>query len=668
MCRGTVPLYVYFPCSAAGPGAGGVGGGLAGRVGFVPVRITPDQKRIFAARMRDGWSIKECADAAGVSYAWGKAYHAGLRNSAGATWREVREGLVERSGPRRLGDLSGEARRALENIAFFAERYFGAPVMPWQLEATDLIVRLLDTPEDEFVVINCPPGSGKSTFFTKIVPAWLTARRRHIRGMIGSASMTMAQQYVGELRDILGSPVPLSQPPEAIRRGYAVDPVGCLAEDFGKFKHDDKRWAREAFFVAQVDDRHFSAKEPTWQAFGRGSTFIGSRVDFCIWDDLYDPEQMRSSDARQQLRDWWVRVAESRLEPGGLLVLQGQRLDPEDIYRFALDSKKFVFDAEGEPVGDPVPKYHHVKFKAHYDELCRGAETHRLSSPPYPVGCLLFPKRLPWSKLAAIRENSPEEFETVYQQEDSAPGGVLVDRLWVRGGRGEDGAEFPGCWDLDRGGCELPEGVSPPVVSVVSIDPSPTRFWAWEWWCYLPDVDLRFLMDLRREKMTVDDCLKFDVVAGRFSGLMEDWQARSVELGWPVSHWIFEQNAAARFFSSADHVKRWASSRSTLIVPHDTNRNKSDPRLGVPSIAQHWKFGRVRLPGRPNDPGRLAALRLVDEVTRYRLDGRSTHTDDCVMAQWFFEWNLPNLVVSGVRNPQLWRPSWLRAAPGGPAR
>jgi len=47
---------------------------------------------------------------------------------------------------------------------------------------------------------------------------------------------------------------------------------------------------------------------------------------------------------------------------------------------------------------------------------------------------------------------------------------------------------------------------------------------------------------------------------------------------------------------------------------------------------------------------------LIDEVTKYP-HGR---TDDCVMAQWFFEWNLPDVTPKGAYNAApVWRPSWV---------
>jgi hypothetical protein len=84
---------------------------------------------------------------------------------------------------------------------------------------------------------------------------------------------------------------------------------------------------------------------------------------------------------------------------------------------------------------------------------------------------------------------------------------------------------------------------------------------------------------------------------------MEAWQLRSADLGAPISHWVIEINGANRFLLRPAFVANWQRLRGTSIVPHDTNRNKADPKMGVTSIGSHWKYGRVRLPGPPARSG-----------------------------------------------------------------
>ena len=73
------------------------------------------------------------------------------------------------SGVPSYEDLKPEAKAAYDNIEIFARRYFGIVLQPWQIEATERIMRLMETEYEEYAVINAPPGCGKSTFFAKVL-------------------------------------------------------------------------------------------------------------------------------------------------------------------------------------------------------------------------------------------------------------------------------------------------------------------------------------------------------------------------------------------------------------------------------------------------------------------------------------------------------------------
>ena len=127
------------------------------------------------------------------------------------------------------------------------------------------------------------------------------------------------------------------------------------------------------------------------------------------------------------------------------------------------------FDPEDAP--DEWRKYHHISYKAHYEENCE--QDHKPDAAPWPEGCLLYPRRLPWRKLRHIKAQTPDRFEVLYQQSDVNPASVLVDPLWVSGGVGKDGVDYVGCWDNDRDLWEIPQGVSGDLFVVATADPSP---------------------------------------------------------------------------------------------------------------------------------------------------------------------------------------------------
>jgi hypothetical protein len=618
-------------------------------------RITlPQKDRYWAERMK-GHSIGDSALKAGFSKSVGDALERERRDRRPSTERERME--LQRD-PLTMPELSEEAKRALNDFAYFQRRYFGAVPYYWQEEAANKVVELLASPDKEYLVVNAPPGSGKTTLFTLHIPAWITVRNRQVRGMMGAATTALATRYTNRLRRALSRTLPEKADDELIQRGWAYDAETTLADDFGRFQAVGDTWTADAFVVQQYEDQgSISEKEPTWSAYGQDAGFIGGRFNFVVWDDLVDPKKQKTIEAKEALQDYWDDVSEPRLEPGGLLILQGQRLASDDLYRYCLDKmvgSEVDFDT-GEMI-DQRPKYHHILYKAHYEDRCQPEVTHRRDSPSYPDGCLLSNWRLPWRELNSLMTNRAERFEVVYQQQDSDPASVLVQKSWIHGHDGH-----PGCVDLDRDRLELPTkpdgspALTGDLVSVMTVDPSPTKFWAILWWIYQPSTEFRWLMDLEKRPMQADEFLDFNYAQGKHTGLLEEWVQTSIDLGYPISHVVVEDNAAQRFLLQYDHVRRWMALRSVEIIPHSTHRNKSDAEYGVETIAQHYQFGRVRLPYKRNSQGWYLSQRLIDEVTHYP----HSRTDDIVMAHWFLEWNLPRIYSPEQAEGRSWRPSWV---------
>ena len=628
------------------------------------------RKKYFEARSA-GLSIAEASRKARFSESTGHRVERAAQtlrisddvDSSARNYRELKtEAKLE--GPKSYDKLSEDAQRALEDFGYFRQRYFGRISTPWQEEAGIALVALLESEEKEYVVMNMPPGSGKTTLLHDIT-CWIICRNRSIRLLTGSATMSLAKRNLMRVRRSLERVIPELADDALKARGLAVDAETTMALDFGRFKPLEKElWTNEAFIVMQPEENGaISEKEPTVSAYGMDSGFIGGRFDGCFWDDLVDPRKIRSADQREAMEDWYQDVAESRLEPAGMLALIGQRLAADDLYRFALDMEQPLEDEEellDEGMSEDEvtklrtsKKYKHLLYKAHYDELCDPSH-HKRTSDPYPVGCLLDPRRLPWREISNLMSNRGERFAVVYQQEDLDPSEVLVRHEWVFG-QGDN----PGCMDKDRDIWQIPKGISASeCLMVATADPSPTNFWAIQCWLYHPESQQRFLIDLIRQKMEASKFLDYNIHDGKYTGVMEEWQNLSESMGYPIQYWIVESNAAQRFMLQYDYVKQWRQMRSVEIIPHNTNGiNKSDEALGVTVLQPHYRFGRVRLPGRGE--GKVRSMKLIDEVTKYPNGSR---TDDCVMAQWFLEWNIPNLYIPKSVSAPAWRPSWVKSS------
>lgn len=543
--------------------------------------------------------------------------------------------------------LSGDAQRALEDFAYFRRRYFGRRSTPWQERAAYELLRLLEsgTRDRQYVVMNEPPGSGKSTLFSHDIPCWLIVRDRTIRIQIGSRTERQARMYVGRIKRSLERDAPLRANADALARGTAFDAEACIVDDFGGFKPEGRSdmWRAEGLVVRQLDGVALDDKEQTVSAWGQDSGFLGGRYDFVIWDDLIDRKNMKTEESRESLKEWWDGEAESRVEPGGLVLLQGQRIQHNDLYRHCLDKKKL----------DETPKYRHIVFKSHYEDLCTGFHE---ELEPWPKSCLIDPDRLPYSHLETLKHNNPRSFAVMYQQEDGDISGGLVDAAWISGGMDSDGYPAPGCLDKERTLLEVPPHLmNGNGWSFVTVDPSPTEWWGVIWWVYDPESGNRYIVDLHKRRLNPEQFLSVDMDTFEWSGLVVDLWNRSNQLDAPISHIVVEVNAAQRWLLNQPHVQRWSAMTGVSFVPHTTSMNKADPKYGLESIGDLFRQGRIRMPW-GDIPSRNRLTYLIDEATKYP----EHDTTDLIMSTWFGKLAVENLYTprkSGLYRMD--RPSWL---------
>ena len=200
---------------------------------------------------QEGLSKKKAADKAGISYSSVMRVERDVSYSPEyQRAKRVFDDLHPKEPVANRANLSPEAARALDDFAYFRLRYFGIYSTPWQLDAAERIVQLLATDEKEYVVINCPPGSGKSTLFTHDIPCWLIARNRAVRIMIGSASERVAKMYGGRIMRTLERPDPVKNKAELVERGVMADAQATMVADFGRFKPGNRDlWRKEEFVV-----------------------------------------------------------------------------------------------------------------------------------------------------------------------------------------------------------------------------------------------------------------------------------------------------------------------------------------------------------------------------------------------------------------------------------
>ena len=197
--------------------------------------------------------------------------------------------------------------------------------------------------------------------------------------------------------------------------------------------------------------------------------------------------------------------------------------------------------------------------------------------------------------------------------------------------------------------------------SFVTVDPSPTEFWGIIWWVYDPDSNTRYALDIVKRRLNPEQFLSLDLNTFDWDGLMVEFTQRAIEEGAPITHVIFEVNAAQRWFLSQKHVQKWMEMTGQTFVPHTTHVNKADPKYGLESIGDLFRQGFIRLPwGNPS--ARLKVNNLIEEATRYP----DHDTTDLIMSTWFGKLAVENHYTPRREGMyQMSRPDWLTGARRG---
>lgn len=585
-----------------------------------------------------GWSQGEAALSVGLSQAWASRH--------------------ERSRPSRLWagvEPSAEVLAILEDFALWRACYLGHTTKPWMVEAALVVKRLLATDSPEMLVMNMPPGAGKSTFVQDLI-VWLLVQDRGLRAIFGADTKTNAEKATGLMQDYFEAQVPVLQPQRLIDAGQATVASRVLAHDFGAFRPasaSDGRWTREAFDIVGKAP----VKEASVTAYGYDSGVLGNRAELVCWDDLVTEKITRNeTSAAKLVEEWDGGLGESRLEPfsNGLLVLFGQRIGPRDLYRHCLEQLATEW-FEGKEV--ELPKYTHITYPAHFDHLCTAKTDPKAHDPAiarsWPHGCLLDADRLPWvgkKGLGTKKRNSPRTYEIQFQQQDGTAEGALIENEWIYGGADSEGLPRPGCLNRNRVLGQVPASWPNRLLSLATVDPSGTQYWAVQWWVVSHELNARALMRLFDRKMSADHLLDWN--GDRFTGLLEELWQESVRVGQPITHVVVEINAGQRYLIQTNTARKWRELRRVVIVPHTTSRNKLDPELGLNILKEPFRSGWVDLPY-----GDVAARGQVDLLAK-QLTNLSDR-DDQKMGCWFMELWMHKLRPRRNDTPRLPRPSWL---------
>lgn len=155
----------------------------------------------------------------------------------------------------------------------------------------------------DVLVINCPPGSAKSTYGSVAFPAWYLGRNPKNCVIAASHTQELAERFGRRVRNLVGSPEHAKIFPDCV---LSVDSSAA------------GRWD--------------TSQKGEYFAAGVGGSVTGRRADLAIIDDpVKSREDADSATIREKQWAWWRDDLMTRMKPGGKIVLIMTRWHEDDL-------------------------------------------------------------------------------------------------------------------------------------------------------------------------------------------------------------------------------------------------------------------------------------------------------------------------------------------------
>ncbi|MFD8626714.1 terminase large subunit domain-containing protein [Streptomyces hygroscopicus] len=208
------------------------------------------------------------------------------------------------------------------------------------LDLIDQVFRDIARGHSRKVLITMPPRHGKSRRAARWAPLWFLARHPERRVMIASYSADLADDHGRWIRDA----------------------IHAYGEQLGIALHAGSK-AANRFDLA--DPATGDRLEGGLVTAGVGGGLTGKGAHLAIVDDpIKDDAEAQSPTMRKRLWDWWTSVLNTRIEPGGSIIviqtrwheqdLAGRILEGEDADDWTVLDLPALADSQDDPLGRPI--------------------------------------------------------------------------------------------------------------------------------------------------------------------------------------------------------------------------------------------------------------------------------------------------------------------------
>jgi predicted phage terminase large subunit-like protein len=260
--------------------------------------------------------------------------------------------------------------------------------MNFHIEALAYVLELVRQGKIRRVIINFPPRTLKSLMTSVAWPAFVLGHNPSKHFVVVSYGADLANALTNQFRMVIDSPsykrlFPLMQPGMKNTESEVITALNGYR------------------FATSIDG----------SLMGRGG-------DFLIIDDPLKPADALNDVKRSYVNTWFTNTLLTRLDDmtTGAIIVVMQRLHEDDLTGALLRSSK-----DWTVLSLPAI--------AEVDQLVKiGPDNCHL----FRAGDLLQPERMPRAELESRRALDPETFAAHYQQRPIPPGGIIIQRNWIR--------------------------------------------------------------------------------------------------------------------------------------------------------------------------------------------------------------------------------------------
>lgn len=443
--------------------------------------------------------------------------------------------------------------------------------------------------------VAAPRGHTKTTCFSINYPLWRIAKDPNVRILLVSNAESQSQSF---LREIVSR----------IERDQTyVDFAGQLKPE------KPERWTGREIIVKR---NRLDLKDPTISTVGVGGTILAKRADEIICDDLLNPDNTRTAEARMKFKEWFYQVLMPVLVPGGRIIVAGTVWNPQDLLNEILADpswdyrKRFKAVIEWPRRMDLWDEWFAMRFAGTQESQRKSNDFLRSHHAEMHEGAkVMWPEYFTFGMLYLHYRSNRVAFEKAYQnnivsREDQKFKEEWLERAKERGRNlrlvkslsTDQRKEFK----VVTGGIDLAAGEDEQ-----------------------DDDNAMLSLGMRR----LDDMVQLlSLDRGKFTP--KEWRSTVAERAGAFKHdrIIVESNA----YQVA--MKRDLAEKNLPIVGFATGGEKLDPYIGVEAMAILFENDRIILPYDKSDPDTIAKVdQLVDELRQFPIG----HTGDSAMAMWF---------------------------------